>query len=57
MVDADMSSRWYQVSSFFWMATKVFGYIISKSRCPCGEVLCVLLIWLVGFVCGVFAMV
>ena len=33
---------------FFWMVTKVFGYIISLSRGLCGGVMCVLFIWLVG---------
>ena len=32
VVDADMSGLWYQVSSFFGLVTKVFGYIISKAR-------------------------
>ena len=48
VVDADMSGRWYQVSSFFWMVTKVFGYIVSKARGLCGRVLCVMCIWQVG---------
>ena len=36
VVDAGMSGRWYQVSSFLWLVTKVFGYIITKSRGLCG---------------------
>jgi len=48
VVDADMSGRWYQVSRFFWMVIKVFGYIFSKSRGLCGVVMCVMFIWLVG---------
>ena len=51
MVDADMSGRWCQVPSFLGMITKVFGYIISKYRGPCGGVcVCCLYGWL-GFVC------
>jgi len=48
VVGADMPGRRYQVSSFLWMVTKVFGNIISRSRGLCGGVMCVLFIWLVG---------
>ena len=47
VVGADMSGRWYLVSSFFGLVTKVFGYIISKPRGLFGGVVCVLFIWLV----------
>jgi hypothetical protein len=52
VVGADMSGRWYLVSSFLWLVTKVFGYIISKSRGLCGGVVCVCCLydWL-GVVC------
>jgi hypothetical protein len=48
VVDADMSGRWYQVSRFLRLVTKVFGFIISKASGLCGRVLCVLFIWMVG---------
>ena len=47
VVDAGMSGRWCQVSSFLLLVTMVFGCIISKARDLCGRVLCVLFIWLV----------
>ena len=57
MVDADMSGRWCQVPSFLGMITKVFDYIISKSRGPCvGVCVCYLYGWL-GFVCCMPAVV
>ena len=35
-------------TSFLWLVTNVFGYIITKSKGLCGRVMCVLFIWLVG---------
>ena len=57
VVDAGMPARWNQVSSFFFLVTKVFGFIISKYRGLCEGVVCVLFVWMIGGVCYVVGVV
>ncbi len=57
MLGVDMSCRWSPVSSFWRFVTKMFVYIILKSKSLCECVVCVLFMWLVGVVCWVFVMV